>query len=326
MTKEIILVTGANGFIGKKLCQKLQERGLYIRALLRKESEGPWNDFIVCDLVSEQIHLKDMKNVVTIYHFAGKAHALNEINSTESEYDIINVEGTRKLLEAAATAGVHKFIFCSSVKACGEGDESILNEKSPCNPVNYYGNSKLKAEKLVLDKNDIPHKCVIRPSMVYGPGNPGNLSMLITIIGKGLFPPIPKINNMRSMVHIDDVISATILVAEKEVANQQIFNITDGEYYSTSQIIRWIRYYFGYKDKNFTLPYILFRWLAKSGDFISIIIRKKVPFTTDNLNKLFGSSAYDSSKIQNLLGFKPKWSLAKALPAIIDKVQNKKSP
>lgn len=317
--KKLTLVTGANGFIGRNLCQTLQAQGVRIRALLRSDREGPWDEVALADLTVDNLPLKYFHDVETVFHLAGKTHAVNEIDSSVDEYYSINVEGTEKLLKAAQQAGVTKFIFCSSVKAIGEGMIIPKKETDPVLPTTHYGQTKLAAEALVLEFEAIPHTAVFRPTMVYGPGNPGNLDRLINAISKKRFPPWPNIKNKRSMVHVDDVVQAALLLASKKQANRQAYNITDGNYYSTFQIIEWIRIELGYSLHKFSTPLSLLKMGAKLGDLVSLIIRRKLPLTSDSLEKLIGSAAFDSSKIENELGFRAKWNLKRAFPDIINK-------
>ncbi|PCI21564.1 MAG: NAD-dependent dehydratase [Piscirickettsiaceae bacterium] len=318
-TRKITLVTGANGFIGRNLCQTLQEQGVRVRALLRSENEGPWDEVVIADLAVDGLPIEYFHNVETVFHLAGKTHAVNEINTSIDEYYLINVEGTKKLLHTAHQAGVTKFIYCSSVKAIGEGGIIPKKETDPVLPTTYYGQTKLAAEGLVLEFKSISHTAVFRPTMVYGPGNPGNLDRLINAISKKRFPPWPNIKNKRSMVHVDDVVQAALLLASKNQANRQAYNITDGNYYSTFQIIEWIRIELGYSLHKFSTPISLLKMGAKLGDLVSLIIRRKLPLTSDNLEKLIGSAAFDSSKIENELGFRAKWNLKRAFPDIINK-------
>jgi len=315
---KITLVTGANGFIGRNLCQTLQARGVRVRALLRRELEGPWDDTVIADLVTDTLPLKYFDNVETIFHLAGKAHAVNEVDNSLDEYHVINVGGTQKLLKAAEKADVKNFIFCSSIKAMGEGSIIPQKESDPTVPVTYYGKSKLAAEQLVLETSSIPHRSAFRPAMVYGPNNPGNLDRMIKAISKGFFPPWPKLQNKRSMVHVDDVIAAAMLLQREDRANCQVYNVTDGEYYSTSEIVDWIRADFGYSQQKIGIPIFILKLAAKFGDILSFLIRRKLPLTTDNLKKLIGSSAFDSNKIQDELGFKAKWNLKDTLSQLTE--------
>ena len=312
-----VLVTGASGFIGRVLCHHLQQRTVRVLGFMRQRCDGPWNEAIMRDLTSVLRLHESLSGVDTIFHLAGKAHALTENIEEASGYQKINVNGTKLLLEAAVNANVRRFIFFSSVKAKGEGGETVLDESCRMSPETPYGRSKLDAENLVLNAKEIPHVAVIRPSMVYGPGNPGNLGKMISGIKKGFFPPFPKINNQRSMVHVEDVVQAALLAAENPQAHKQVYIVTDGQAYSTRQIYEWICQALEKPIPNWSVPLPVLQGLARIGDGIGAVRRKRFMFDSDALAKLTGSAAYSSAKIQRELGFVPKWTLDQALPSIV---------
>ena len=310
-------VTGANGFIGRILCSHLQKNNWKtVRAFLRRETEGPWNEAIIGDLTSKPLPHGCLSGVDTIFHLAGKAHALAETVEETSEYQKINVDGTKLLLEAAIDANVRNFIFFSSLSTMREAENEILDERDSPRPKTPYGASKLEAENLVLNSK-IPHVSIIRPAMVYGPGNPGNLGKMISGVQKGYFPPFPKINNQRSMVHVEDVVQAALLAAENPQAHKQVYIVTDGQAYSTRQIYEWICQALGKPIPNWSVPLPVLHGLAKIGDGIGAVRGKRFMFDSDALAKLTGSAAYSSAKIQRELGFAPKWTLDQALPSIV---------
>lgn len=310
------LVTGADGFIGRLLCSRLQQNGVSVRSLLRRPSEGPWDESVVGD-ITQPLPPEAMSSIDTVFHLAGKAHALSETRQDDEEYLLVNTEGTRRLLEASREAGVSRFVLFSSVKAMGEGGPEELDETSPCRPENPYGKSKLEAERLVLEGNYVPHSVVLRLCMVYGPGMKGNLPNMIEAIDKGRFPPIPEFNNKRSMVHVDDVIQATILAAEKQEAVGQVYIITDGQPCSTRQLYENICKTLGKSIPSWRIPKLVLQMLAGIGDLIGKAQGRRFIFDRDALDKLAGSARYSSKKIERELGLQPQHSLLRALPDII---------
>jgi nucleoside-diphosphate-sugar epimerase len=312
-----VLVTGANGYIGQHLCQRLRACGKHVLALTRTQAEGPWDENFVADISKDFIFARRLNGVDTIFHLAGKAHALSERKGEEKEYDRINVQGTRKLLEAASKAGVTRFVFFSSVKAMGEGGDQCLDETCICQPQTPYGKSKLVAENLVLHGGYVPQPVVLRLSMVYGPGSKGNLAQMIKFIKKGLFPPLPEIENKRSMVHVDDVVQAAMLAAEKPEALSRVYIVTDGKVYSTRQIYLWIRQVLGKGEPVFTVPWFIWQLGGKIGDLLGFVRGKRFVFDSQTLDKLFGSAWYSSARIQKELGFNPGWDLRSALPEMV---------
>jgi len=317
LTEKRIGVAGATGFIGCTLCAALETRGVYVRALGRREVDGPWDTFVRTDL-TQGVPADVVHGVDTIFHLAGRAHALSETGQDEDEYFDINVEGTRKLLEAAKAAGVRRFVFFSSVKAMGEGGDKCLDELAACHPETPYGRSKLEAERLVLEGGYVPEPVVLRLSMVYGPTHKGNLPRMIEAVRRGRFPSLPETGNKRSMVHVDDVVQAAMLAAEKPEAAGQTYIVTDGTPYSTRQIYEWTCGALGKAIPHWEIPMPVLKGLAKIGDGIGRLRGHRFIFDSDALEKLAGSAWYSSEKIERGLGYKPGRNLQNALPEMIE--------
>ena len=313
----LALVSGASGFIGRNLCQRLRERGITVRALIRHESQGPWDEVLVADL-ADHFPNKVLRGVDTVFHLAGKAHALSETRQDEAEYHAINTAGTQRLLEACQAEGVQRFVMFSSVKAMGEGGMACLDESAGIPPETPYGRSKLDAERLVLKGGYIPHPVVLRLSMVYGPIEKGNLPKMIHAIARGRFPPLPELGNQRSMVHVDDVVRAAILVAERPESAGGTYILTDGRAYSTRQMYEWICEALGKSISSWYVPTFALKLLALMGDGIGAVRGRRFVFDSDALNKLVGSACYSSDLIQKDLGFKPERSLRESLGEIVE--------
>lgn len=315
MSKEV-LVTGANGFIGTRLCRLLTSHGYKIRILSHKRLDDNSEAFQM-DLASDNCPLGLCTGIEAIFHLAGKAHDLAENSEDVKHYFDINTEGTRKLLEAARQADVKQFIFFSSVKAVGNLENQLMDESVTAEADTPYGQSKFAAEQLVLFGGYVPKPVVIRPSMVYGKAEKGNLARMIRAIARGVFPPLPETQNLRSMVHVDDVARAALLAAENPNAAGQIYIVTDGHFYSTRQIYDWIRSALAKPSIGWSIPLGLLNGLAKTGDFISQILGRRFLFDSAALQKLTGSACYSSAKIEAELGFQPDYDLQQALPDIV---------
>ncbi len=317
---KMVLVTGATGFIGRRLCAALKEHGArQVRALGRQESDGPWDEFVAMDLTGE-LPSNALDGVDTVFHLAGKAHALSETRQDEDEYFQINTFATQRLLEFCRTVGVKTFVYFSSVKAVGDID-GLMDESISVKPDTPYGRSKRASERLVMEGGYVPHPIVIRPSMVYGNTEKGNMPKMIRAVEAGRFPPLPEFNNKRSMVHVDDVVRAVLLAAESEVAAGQVYIVTDGEAYSTRQIYAWICEALNKSVPVWHVPVFVLKLLAKAGDLIGFIRGRRFTFDSDALKKLTGSACYSSVKIERELGFRAKRKLREALPEIIRSLQ-----
>ncbi len=312
----LALVTGATGFIGQILCQRLREKGIRIRAFTRRELNGPWDEAVMGEL-TDSISPAALRGVDTVFHLAGKAHALSETQQDDAEYHAINTKGTQKLLEACQAEGVQRFVMFSSVKAMGEGGMACLDEGADIPPETPYGRSKLEAERLVLTGGYVSHPVVLRLSMVYGPIKKGNLPRMIHAIARGRFPPLPELGNQRSMVHVDDVVMAAMLVAERPEAAGGTYILTDGRAYSTRQMYEWICEALGKSIPSWYVPIFALRLLALMGDGIGALRGKRFVIDSDAMEKLVGSACYSSDRIQKDLGFKPKRNLQESLGEIV---------
>ncbi len=309
-----VLVTGASGFIGRHLCAYLKASNMDVTALMRHEVMGPWDQLVRADLSQERLSADVLRGIDTIFHLAGKAHALSDVHQDETDYFDANQLGTRLLLEAAQQAGVRRIVFFSSVKAMGEGGDQCLDEAAVCEPETPYGKSKLEAERLVLSGGYLPEPVVLRLAMVYGPTAKGNLPRMMQAISQNRFPPLPEVNNRRSMVHVDDVVALAMVAATRAAAVGQVYIVTDGQPYTTREMYEEICAVLRKPLPKWTLPMPLMRLLAKLGDGIGQLRGRRFVFDSDVMDKLIGSAWYSSEKARHELGFSTQYRLPDALP------------
>ncbi|HIA15161.1 MAG TPA: NAD-dependent epimerase/dehydratase family protein [Nitrospirales bacterium] len=318
-----VLVTGASGFIGRRLVESLLQIGCEVRAFVRDGSSlVTWPQtvkIVVGDLQDPYSINNAMADNDTVFHLAGKVHEMSEMEDLDNTYYKVNVEGTRNVLEASARYGVQRFVFFSSVKAIGEDTLECLSEISEARPVTRYGKSKLAAEELVLDygKRTGLHAVCLRLPLVYGSGNKGNLFRMIAAIDRGLFPPLPDIKNRRSMVHVSNVVDAAILAATKVQANGRCYIVTDHEPYSTREIYEWICGSLGKRVPQWHVPIGVLKVLGYVGDVIGRVRRQRFMFDSKALDKLIGSAWYSSESISRELGYRPSVTFHEALPELI---------
>lgn len=309
------LVTGATGFLGRALCRALKSRGMFVRGAARHSSTGPWDEFVCFDLRHPELPLTLTRGVDTIFHLAARVHVLEE--QDDDDYFRVNVEGTRRLLDAAECSGVARIVLFSSVKALGDGGEALVGDDSAAPPNTAYGRSKREAERLVLEGGTGRlHTAVLRPSLVYGPGWQGNLRRMFQAVRAGRFPPLPEMGNRRSMVHSEDVAAAAILAASRPLACGRTYILADGEAYSTRRVYEAMCHALGRPVPSWQVPARVLHMGAELGDFLRRHGAGSFPFDSAALHRLIGSAWYDSTRARRELGWEPSRTLEQALPEI----------
>ncbi len=288
-------ITGASGFVGNRLINALDGD---IRVLSRISQANL--DTVVCDFRSDSIPKDSLHGVDIVFHLAGIAHDTSDQTKAIDLYQKVNVDATVELARLAIKSGVRKFIYISSVKACGK---EVLgrcgNEEDQSEPNSIYGKTKREAELKLLEmsRNSKMHISIIRPALVYGPNVKGNLKLMLSGIRKGWFPPLPKTGNKRSMIHVDDLVRAILLVTKDVNSNGEIFIATDGIFYSANEIYKMMCSLEGKSVPGWSVPKIFF-------NLISIVS----PSIKHKINKLLGDECYSSKKLE-ALGFSAKKTL-----------------
>jgi len=293
-----VLVTGATGFVGQHLIEYLKLNGYNIKAISRNLILGV--DTVICDFLKDDIPDNALKGIDIVFHLAGYAHDLKSESGIEQTYQKINVDITAKLLSLSVKNNVKKFIFVSSVKAGGVSRQGkCATEKSLSEPDGVYGKTKREAELKILEtgRESSMHVSILRPALIYGPKVKGNLQLMMQGIKKGWFPPLPEIGNRRSMIHVDDIVRALLLLANNKKSNGEVFIATDGRVYSSRNIYEAMCYVLDKNIPNWSVPRLLFNVIAR----LSSGFKYKI-------DKLLGDECYSSQKLQSL-GFKAQKQL-----------------
>lgn len=314
------LVTGATGFVGRALVTRLRHAGNFVRGVARTPREGPADEYVAMDLAELPADSRICDGIDVVFHLAAKTHDMAEAAGAEAQYRRANVEGTRRLLDAARGRGVRRIVFVSSVKAIDEGNDSPASETTPLRPSTHYGRSKLEAEQLVMAATaagGFTAVCLRFP-LVYGPAQRGNLQRMIAAIERNRFPPPPDNGNRRSMLHVENAVDALLLAAEDERAAGRTYLVADARPYSTREVYDAVRVALGRAPLTWHVPEWTFKLLAATGDVMRIATGRRVGFDSDALQKLLGSAAYDISRIRQELGYQPVFDLIGSLPALVD--------
>lgn len=312
------LVTGAAGFLGRSLCSLLQAGGIRVRAVDRVAAAGPWDEGLVADLTESRAFPGLCDGMEAVFHLAAKTHATGSSARDLADYQALNVDLTRRLLDEARVAGVRRFLFTSSVKVIGEGQYEPQSEADPPRPESEYGRTKLAAEELVRQagRDSTLETTILRMPLIYGPGVKGNLESMLRALAGRRFPPLPETGNRRSLVDVRDVVTALKLCAEHPAAAGRTYLLTDGKVYSTHEMAALMRQALGRGQPRWTIPDGLFRGVAAIGQQFA---KRGVPVAFDEgvYHKLLGSACYSSRAIETELGWRPRYDLASALPSMV---------
>ena len=305
----MILVTGASGFIGGRLLD------VDTWALTRRPS-GRANEAIG-DLLEPATLVEACQGISMVFHCAGHAHAASLADS--GLHWRINYEGTCNLLTAAGASGVKRFVFLSSVKAMAEPGKDCVDEGWPGDPVTPYGQAKRAAENAVLEAGARygMHVVNLRLAMVYGRGGRGNLQRMADAMRAGWFPPLPETENKRSLVHVDDVVSAIRQVAQRDEANGRTYIVADQRPYSGREIQDEIRAVFHKPIARRRMPALLLRAGGALGDRWERWMQRSAPLSSKTVSRLLDSECYSSGRIERELGWRAQIGLREGLQEML---------
>lgn len=286
-----IFLTGGSGFVGTNLQSYLS------------------NDFqFILFNRGQQVNI----NEDIVIHLAGKAHDTKNVANPD-EYYQINTELTKLVFDAFLQSTATVFITLSSVKAAADEVEGILTEEIVPNPQTHYGKSKLLAEQYILTKSIPSGKRVyiLRPCMIHGPGNKGNLNLLYRVVSKNLPWPLAAFNNQRSFCSIENLCFVINELITREDIPSGVYNIADDEFISTNELIRMMAVSLSRKPTFLKFPVNFIKGLARLGDWL------KLPLNTERLQKLTESYLVSNHKIKSAIGkpfpIKTKEGLLKTL-------------
>lgn len=299
-----VLVTGASGFIGRSLCPYLIGEGNIVVPMARSHLEEE-KSISNCDATWKQALL----GCNSVIHLAGIANGSNGDKQIDlQDYREVNVKATGDLANRAIKAGVQRFIFMSTIKVNGEKtlNKGKFSATDQPNPQSNYAISKWEAEQELFEissKNDL-EVVVIRPPLVYGPGVKGNFASLIKLVQTGLPLPFGSVNNKRSMIALENLMSVTALCADTNNGlnlNREVFLVSDNDDISTAELLKKIAIAFEYKNRLIPFPVTWIETIAK--------LTGKVVLS----DSLFSSLAIDISKTKELLGWTPQVSMDEQL-------------
>jgi nucleoside-diphosphate-sugar epimerase len=275
-----ITITGASGFVGQNLQEYLKDT-------------HDLNGMSARYVPNQRFDIK----ADAIIHLAGKAHDLKKV-SNPSDYYEANFELTKQLFDAFLVSEATVFIFMSTVKAVADEVEGILTETAVANPKTHYGIAKQQAEQYVLSR-ELPEGkrvYILRPCMIHGPGNKGNLNLLYQLVAKGLPWPLGDFQNKRSFLSIENLCFVIKELLEDTVIPSGVYQVSDDVSLSTNELMQLLGASLNKKNKILNIPSIWVKGFARLGDHLNL------PLNSERLQKLTENYVVSNQKIVGAIG------------------------
>jgi len=314
-----LLITGANGFVGKSLCAELRYQGHTVLAAVRSLDKQvvDVDKVLITSIGKETDWCSALQNVEVVIHLAARVHVMNEtVVDPLTEFRKVNVDGTLNLAMQAAKAGVKRFIFVSSAKVNGEQTElgKPFTEASAANSQDAYGISKHEAEQglMRIAEQTGMEVVIIRPPLVYGAGVKANFATMMRAVKQGIPLPLGAIHNKRSFVYVGNLVSFILRCVDHPAAANQTFLVSDGHDLSTTELLQACAVALGVKARLLPVP-------QKFLELCLAVLGKRAV-----AQRLCGNLQVDISKAHTLLGWAPPISQTDGLKAtVMDLIQGK---
>lgn len=316
-----LLVTGATGFVGRALCERMRDDDWCLRGGVRYgqhsaslsdgvewvsiESIGPHTDWTAA-----------LEGIDAVIHLSARVHVMNDtVSDPIAEFRSVNVAGTERLARMAAKSGVRRLVFLSSIKVNGEGAEKPYSEEDAPKPLDPYGVSKWEAENILwrVAAETGLEVVIIRPPLVYGPGVKANFLRMLQSVRQGVPLPFAGISNRRSLIYLGNLIDVIITCVRHPAAAGQTFLVSDGDDVSTPELFRRTGEALGQPARLFPFPPSL------------LLLAGRLCGKTAAVERLLGSLVVDSSKIRRELGWTPPFTMDEGLKATADWFKHEKS-
>jgi UDP-glucose 4-epimerase len=302
-----VLVTGANGFVGRALCVHLSASGYSVRAAVRIPA-GLSEEAVIGSINGGTDWTSALVSCDAVIHLAARVHVMNESAlDSLSLYRATNTDATLNLARQAAQIGVKRFVFISSIKVNGEGRDEPYRETDAPKPEDAYAISKWEAEQGLhrIAQETGLEVVILRPPLVYGPGVKGNFQRLLSMVARGWPLPLGAIRNRRSLLYLGNFVDAIRLCIEHPAATGQTFLLDDGQPVSTPNLIREVAHAMGRPVHLMAMPVGV------------LIFMEKLLGKREVVARLTGSLFVDSSAIRAQLGWVPPYSMEAGLAATV---------
>jgi nucleoside-diphosphate-sugar epimerase len=303
------IVTGASGFIGRHLISHLAAHGASGRAISRQPCSAlppgwVWQErkeFLngPSNALGDGVPTLSKSRGDIVVHLEAKHHLPEPTASDVEEFESVNVKGTQNWLAWCERNGVGRFIFFSSIKAVRPA-ETELTEEAPGPPESPYGASKWRAEQFVRRwAAAVPDRCalILRPAVVYGPGNEANIFAFVAAIARGRFCLVGRNENLKSVISVTNLCAAVKHVASRMQPGVQIYNLVDRETYTVRRLAEMISNCHGNPQPPRSFPLSIGRMAARLGDIMVRLTGRSAPLTTPRLKALLETSHFSGARL-----------------------------
>jgi nucleoside-diphosphate-sugar epimerase len=304
-----IIVSGANGFVGRATCALLRDAGHDVTALVRRPSDSDprlnerLNERLIAD--DNFASLAPLPAADAFVHLAARVHVMNDSASDPmTAYHAVNVEGSLNAARSALDAGVKRFVFVSSIKALGEGEPGRpWREDDVPAPVDPYGITKLEAERALAEfgRGHGMEMVTLRPPLVYGPGVRANFEQLMKAVERGIPLPLGAVHAHRSMIYVANLADAIRFVATRSEQTEGVYHATDGDDLTVPQMIQSLARAFGKPARLLPVPP---SWLHALG---------RLTGRSAQIDRLTSPLRMDSTRLRTGLGWTPPVSVAEGI-------------
>lgn len=305
-----LLITGANGFVGRALCDEAASRGYTVRCATRAawQSDSCTENAVVGTIGATTDWTEALKGVDAVIHLAARVHVMREAAVDPlAEFLKVNLHGTTNLARQAARAGVGRLVYVSSIKVNGEQtvEAQAFTEADQADPQDPYAVSKWEAEQAlhrIADETGL-EVVIVRPPLVYGAGVKGNFITILDVLAKGIPLPLALVHNLRSLVYVGNLVDALIACALHPDAAGQTYVVSDGEDVSTPDLLRRLGEAMGHPARLLPCPPLVLR------------VAGRLTGRSGQIERLLGALRVDGGKIRRDLSWTPPYTLQQGLQA-----------
>ena len=311
-----ITLIGASGFVGTRLIELLKQNNYFLQNVDKKQSRFHSEITVIADVLDKNnlVTLLDNTDVVILL----AAEHRDDVTPTSLYYDV-NVGGMRNTLEAMEANGVKRIIFTSSVAVYGL-NKNNPTETYPADPFNHYGKSKWEAEKVLQEWYKVHPDWninVIRPTVIFGERNRGNVYNLLKQISSGRFLMVGKGNNKKSMAYVGNIVDFIKFLIENKTTGYEVYNYIDKPDFTMNELVDHVS-----KVLNKHIPSVHYPlWLGMLGGFcfdvLAFITRRKLTISSVRVKKFCATTQFDATKVQNT-DFRAPYTLAEGLARTLE--------